>query len=256
MLLHFFCTGDGGIFAGNDRYIICPHDVRCSHFGITGGNNGYRITGKQTACHGLTFIVALEPGILVGEEAAFLVLQAIVVCRFLETVFYSHIIACFDANCAVFTGYRCISGFDVIACCHGYISSSSQGIGSFRLAIGTDIVIPVFGHVFPGFESICIHGEIVTGRKDHGAFISQSCQSGTGEVDISARLHEEDSLFPLYRDTGSSIQNVLVLSVEDGISHGDIPACRKGCPVFAGDEALLGYVSFCPEANVFAQNFP
>ncbi|WP_296974721.1 hypothetical protein [uncultured Dialister sp.] len=44
--------------------------------------------------------------------------------------------------------------------------------------------------------------------------------------------------------------------MEDGISHGDIPACRKGCPVFTGDEALLGYVSFCFKCNVFAQDAP
>ena len=72
-----FRAGNGRIFAGRNRDVMCTDDLGSSHIRIPAYGNLHGISRKGRGYHGLAFITALDRCGLAGEETAFLVFQTV-----------------------------------------------------------------------------------------------------------------------------------------------------------------------------------
>ena len=70
---------------------MCADDLGFSHICIPACGDLHGIPRKGRGCHGLAFITALDGGGLMGEEAAFLVFQTVVVPGLIIAVFQVHV---------------------------------------------------------------------------------------------------------------------------------------------------------------------
>ena len=86
-----FRAGNGRIFAGRNRDVMCADDLGSSHIRIPACGDLHGISRKGRGCHGLAFIMALDRCGLAREETAFLVFQAVVVPGLIISVFQVHV---------------------------------------------------------------------------------------------------------------------------------------------------------------------
>ena len=77
MLFVLFRAGNGSIFAGRNRDVMCADDLGSSHIRIPACGDLHGISRQGRGCHGLAFVMALDRCGLAGEETAFLVFQTV-----------------------------------------------------------------------------------------------------------------------------------------------------------------------------------
>ena len=87
MLFVLFRAGNGSIFAGRNRDVMCADDLGSSHIRIPACCDLHGLSRKGRGCHSLAFVTALDRCGLAQEETAFLVFQAVVVRGFVVTIF-------------------------------------------------------------------------------------------------------------------------------------------------------------------------
>ena len=82
-----FRAGNGSIFAGRNRDVMCADDLGASYTRIPACSDLHGLSRQGGGCGGFAFITALDRCSLAREEAAFLVFQAVVIRGFVVTIF-------------------------------------------------------------------------------------------------------------------------------------------------------------------------